>query len=322
MNYNDSYLPVAQSKELGNNQLIRVVFNGAHVVLGRPTGGKVVAFEDKCPHRGAMLSQGRLVNGELECPYHGWRFDMEGENTMVPVKDAKANCRLAPFIVAEQFGLIWLTTSATAILPLLCTQKCHAALSGAIAAKPANILENFLEGSHTHYVHNGWVRTQNKKRQRIEAKLQPTSNGFQVTYQQEPAKGLLTKLVPARHRQLRAVSTYIYPFCAVLEYFNEGNESVFRVEMILSTEGAITRYHARVYLKIGWVSHLAVALAKPLLARVIRQDKDILEQQERNLGDQPFRFFSDETDTVGKQIFAWLHGKERGTEIQPFTVWW
>jgi phenylpropionate dioxygenase-like ring-hydroxylating dioxygenase large terminal subunit len=203
-------------------------------------------------------------------------------------------------------------------------EKPRAVFSGHISAKPANVLENFLEGSHTHYVHNGWVRTSNKKRQKIEAQLIPGDNGFEVQYQQEPAKGILTKLVPKRNRHLRAVSTYIYPFTAALEYFNNENKPVFRVEMILSPAGNETSYYARVYLQIGVLSGLAVSVMKPLLANVIRQDKRILEQQEQNLSSgKSARFFSDDTDLVGKQIFSWLFDREHiARKPTAFTVWW
>jgi nitrite reductase/ring-hydroxylating ferredoxin subunit len=38
--------------------------------------GRVFAFEDACPHRGGRLSNGELVGTAVQCPVHGWRFDV------------------------------------------------------------------------------------------------------------------------------------------------------------------------------------------------------------------------------------------------------
>ncbi len=41
-------------------------------------------LEDRCPHRLAQLSLGRIVDGQLMCSYHGWRFDGNGSCVSIP----------------------------------------------------------------------------------------------------------------------------------------------------------------------------------------------------------------------------------------------
>ena len=44
--------------------------------------GRVVALENNCPHLGLPLGRGKIENGEIVCPFHGSRFNIEtGENT-------------------------------------------------------------------------------------------------------------------------------------------------------------------------------------------------------------------------------------------------
>ena len=62
--------PVAQSSEVVDAPLSVQLLNEA-VVLWRNADGQAQAFVDRCPHRGARLSMGRVENGHLECPYHG-----------------------------------------------------------------------------------------------------------------------------------------------------------------------------------------------------------------------------------------------------------
>lgn len=37
-------------------------------------GGQVFAMDDRCPHAGASLAPGRIVDGTVICPWHAWRF--------------------------------------------------------------------------------------------------------------------------------------------------------------------------------------------------------------------------------------------------------
>src|SRR4051812_28500631 len=57
---------------------------GVPLVLFRGEGGRPGALEDRCPHRNAPLTAGRVKQGHLECAYHGWRFDQAGRCRAVP----------------------------------------------------------------------------------------------------------------------------------------------------------------------------------------------------------------------------------------------
>ncbi|WP_245220133.1 Rieske 2Fe-2S domain-containing protein [Pusillimonas caeni] len=73
----------AWSKELEDKPLARRICDKP-VVLFRGKDGKVGALEDKCCHRGAPLSMGYIVEGGLECGYHGVVHDSQGRVLHVP----------------------------------------------------------------------------------------------------------------------------------------------------------------------------------------------------------------------------------------------
>jgi nitrite reductase/ring-hydroxylating ferredoxin subunit len=54
---------------------VRLDDGSAGIVVVRTALG-VVAFEDACPHAGWRLSAGRVIDGRLECPGHGWEFEL------------------------------------------------------------------------------------------------------------------------------------------------------------------------------------------------------------------------------------------------------
>ena len=74
--------PVARSADVTEDPM-GIVLLGDPWVLYR-SGGEVVAFVDRCPHRHCPLSLGRCVEGVLQCAYHGWRFDRAGVCLAIP----------------------------------------------------------------------------------------------------------------------------------------------------------------------------------------------------------------------------------------------
>jgi nitrite reductase (NADH) small subunit len=69
------YLAVCPVEELpvGARRTVRVGGRSV-VVLHLPEG--MFAVDDRCPHRGGLLSQGDLEGVHLYCPLHAWRFDV------------------------------------------------------------------------------------------------------------------------------------------------------------------------------------------------------------------------------------------------------
>ncbi|KAK9832649.1 hypothetical protein WJX81_007195 [Elliptochloris bilobata] len=59
---------------------------GNRLVLWRDRAGAWRCFADRCPHRLAPLSEGRIEpsDGTLQCSYHGWRFSGDGACTAIP----------------------------------------------------------------------------------------------------------------------------------------------------------------------------------------------------------------------------------------------
>jgi len=78
---------IAFTNEVGTTPLARVV-QSEPIVLFRTQAGQAVALADRCPHRFAPLSLGRVVGDEIQCGYHGLCFDRDGACVRVPGQDA------------------------------------------------------------------------------------------------------------------------------------------------------------------------------------------------------------------------------------------
>jgi phenylpropionate dioxygenase-like ring-hydroxylating dioxygenase large terminal subunit len=65
------------SGDLGRGPRACIV-DGTPLVLFRDASGRARALVDRCPHRNMPLSAARVVDGALQCSYHGWRFGSDG----------------------------------------------------------------------------------------------------------------------------------------------------------------------------------------------------------------------------------------------------
>ena len=104
--------PVALVDELPDEHPIRAIrVLGKDLVLFRDEMGKLGLLDKHCPHRGADLSFGRIEDGGLRCPFHGWLFNREGECMETPAEPAGSKLcsriQQPSYPVVEKSGIIF-----------------------------------------------------------------------------------------------------------------------------------------------------------------------------------------------------------------------
>ncbi len=133
---------------------VALKFLGRELVLFRTRAGALGVLPDCCPHRGMRLSKGRVNDGRLVCPYHGWRFDPNGQGES-PGSPRLQVCT-PHFDVAEHEGMIWVKDpEGTGVLPSLRHdgyQLLHLAYVP-LRAPVESLMENFTEIEHTGTAH-------------------------------------------------------------------------------------------------------------------------------------------------------------------------
>lgn len=105
------WYPIATSRAVGRRPVTVRRLDRA-IVLWRDHEHRLHAHDARCPHRGADLGLGRVVEGQLECPYHGFRFTPSGRCSTVPCEPDPAALRrdlaLPRHEIREHRGLVWL----------------------------------------------------------------------------------------------------------------------------------------------------------------------------------------------------------------------
>ncbi|NML43678.1 aromatic ring-hydroxylating dioxygenase subunit alpha [Ramlibacter sp. G-1-2-2] len=136
------------------------------LVLWRDGAGQLHAWSDRCPHRGAKLSLGRVEGDRLECAYHGWQFDAEARCRHVPALPdfvPPAGHRAQAYEVCEAHGLAWVRLAPGNVpLPAFAAEgdarlrKLNCGPYDVHASAP-RVVENFLDLTHFAFVHEGWL---------------------------------------------------------------------------------------------------------------------------------------------------------------------
>src|SRR5262245_49469227 len=84
------WLPGCRSKELAPTRPLRGLADQAPRVPVRDAPGRARALDDRCAHRNAPLSAGRVREGRLQCGYHGWTYGADGALLEVPALAGEA----------------------------------------------------------------------------------------------------------------------------------------------------------------------------------------------------------------------------------------
>ena len=103
--------PIALVSSLGPDagpQPIRIM--GEDLVLFRDTDNRVGLIDRQCAHRCTDLALGRVEDGGLRCPYHGWLFDIHGKCLQQPAEaspTAKDRIHMKSYPVHQAGGAFW-----------------------------------------------------------------------------------------------------------------------------------------------------------------------------------------------------------------------
>ncbi len=87
----EGWVLLAQRTEIPENEGLARKIGDTELALFRE-GEHVRCLQDFCPHRGAGISDGRVVDGQVICPWHGWKYALENGHCSTLPGSASAIC--------------------------------------------------------------------------------------------------------------------------------------------------------------------------------------------------------------------------------------
>ncbi len=167
-NWKQCWYPVTFLQDLPKNRPYSFSLYDEPLVWFRNQDGKLVCLKDRCSHRAAKLSDGQIIDGKIECLYHGWQFGADGKCLHIPQlpTDAKipATSCVKSYPVVEHQGMVWiwagkLETIDEENIPTVADLDNPTIVSSDLVMDlpydQAFFVENILDPSHLYISHNG-----------------------------------------------------------------------------------------------------------------------------------------------------------------------
>jgi phenylpropionate dioxygenase-like ring-hydroxylating dioxygenase large terminal subunit len=306
-----------------------VLINGLPLVTFRDATGQSVALLDRCAHRNAPLSAGRVVEGNIQCHYHGWEFDRAGSCRAVPglcgEPDHPAR-RVPSFACLDSQGWVWVYSEPDidpgfgpyeipcADQPGYLTIREHLEMPGPLDA----VAENALDVPHTAFVHAGLFR-KNKNRKPIEVVIRALGTGVEAEFiGEERPEGLIGRILAPQGGEVFHWDRFLLPCIAQVEYrLSERSHIVTTAALTPRTE-KLTDLFATVAVKVPVPNAILRTVFRPVAMRILRQDMEILRRQTEQVerfGEEEFA--STEIDVLGLRIKKLLREAAAGRQSTP-----
>lgn len=103
------WFQVAWSAEIPPGGIKPMKYFGEDLVAFRTDSGKLTAMDAHCRHLGAHLGYGGKIRKDcIVCPYHGWEWNGDGENTVVPYQEQPTRAKLRTRHIVERHGIVFM----------------------------------------------------------------------------------------------------------------------------------------------------------------------------------------------------------------------
>ncbi|WP_244977495.1 aromatic ring-hydroxylating dioxygenase subunit alpha [Burkholderia puraquae] len=169
--------------ELVQGELLTRKLLDQQIVMFRDSDNLAHALQDRCPHRFAPLSCGRLLaeKGVVQCGYHGLQFDGSGKCVTNPHGDGKipAAAQVRSYPLVERFSVMWIwmgepeRADPSTIPDFACMDPQNWYVGKGYLRPRANYLlevENILDLSHIEFLHPGLLGSESVRRARTEVR--------------------------------------------------------------------------------------------------------------------------------------------------------
>ena len=305
------------------------------LVAFRGENGVPGVLIDRCAHRNAALSKGKVTNGALQCPYHGWQYSTDGQVVNIPVcpksiqPETKTSVQSWPCL--EQDGYIWFCLSkqpATAS-PTRFANKSEPGWTSftmdTLFDGPVDTcLENFLDCPHATFVHKHWFRAPTLKN--VSAIVRTNVDGAEAEYFDEPRESsLVWSLLSKDSSNMRHVDRFIAPATSRVDYEFSDNRYYIITSSCTPISETKTRVHTVISFRFGRIGWFVKLFFKPLSQRIIAQDVHMVRLQQDNIdrfGGKRYQVIKQ--DLLYRHIVSWRNRIEKNEPMpeqgEPETI--
>jgi phenylpropionate dioxygenase-like ring-hydroxylating dioxygenase large terminal subunit len=290
--YNYWYV-AAPAGALARGTMKPVTLLGQQVLLLRDNAGVVSALKDFCPHRGIPLRFGSFDGCEVECCYHGWRFNMTGTCTSIPslveektdiskIKTGQLPCR-------EQDGLIWVYVAATGSTEAPASEPpaMPIALSGGFkhvdsVLFPCQIdhaVIGLMDPAHGPFVHRAWWWRSARSIHAKAKQFEPIGRGFKMVAHRPSSNSRAYKILGGE----RTTEIEFQLPGLRREHITIGEHHVLLLTALTPISATETVLHQFMYTTIPLLNFLRPLLIRFFGKPFLQQDLRVVKMQQEGL---------------------------------------
>ncbi len=345
----------AAGDQVPRNGMHRAMLLEIPLLIGRDAKGIPFALRDACPHRGMPLSCGRFDGSQVECSYHGWRFDAHtGQCQLIPSLTADQKLKVdriyaGSYFCEEHDDFIWVFvpepapsgagfTKAVDVpfdaprVPIFSEPYKTAYLSAELPCSVDHGIIGLMDPAHGPFVHQAWWWRSRKSIHEKQKNFEPIPNGFRMSAHTPSSNSAPYKLLRlyADADSITTTIDFVLPNLR-LETIRAGKYWFSS----LTTVTPITRSHSRIDVVAAWNLFrwipFSAGLLKFVFAKFVEQDRQTMEDQSEGLKHNPHLMLIDDADRPAKWYFqlkaAHLEALRNGVEMKhpmagPVTLKW
>jgi len=343
------------SERVKRGELKKTMLLETPLVVGRDREGKAFALRDACPHRGMPLSCGRFDGEQVECSYHGCKFDAHSwQCKLIPSLTSEQNLKVdriyaGSYACEEREGFIWVYVpdpgpagagftkqveppSGAPAVPIFSDKYRLAYLTADLPCSVDHGIIGLMDPAHGPFVHQAWWwRTRHSIHEKHK-NFEPIPYGFRMSAHTPSSNSAPYKLLRlyAKADSITTTIDFVLPNLR-LETIQAGKYWFSS----LTTVTPITRDQCRIDVVACWNLFRWIPWAPEMLkfvfAKFVEQDRKTMEDQSEGLKHNSHLMLIDDADRPAKWYFglksAYLDMKRNGGEFRhpmagPVTLKW
>jgi phenylpropionate dioxygenase-like ring-hydroxylating dioxygenase large terminal subunit len=329
------------------NRMQKAMLLEIPLVIGRDAQGRTFALQDACPHRGMPLSCGHFNGNQLECSYHGWRFDAySGQCQLIPSLTADQKLKVdriyaGSYACEEHDDFIWVfipepgpagagftrradPPQPAPRVPTFTNKYSLAYLTANLPCSVDHGIIGLMDPAHGPFVHQAWWwRTRASIHEKQKA-FEPIEHGFRMSAHPPSSNSAPYKLLKL-YADADSITTTI-DFTLPNRRWETIRAGKYWFSS-LTTVTPITRSQCRIDVVAAWNLFrwlpIGADLLKFVFAKFVEQDRKTMENQSEGLKHNPHLMLIDDADRPAKWYFqlkqAWLDSRRTGEFHHPMT---
>jgi len=314
----NQWYAVLESSEVPRDKPVGVTRMGEKLVFWRDSRGQVICLRDFCPHRGVALSAGKIIGDRIQCPFHGFEYDVSGKCIYVPANSQNQPApkhMLAfgyPCQEAHGFIFIWWGENLPDPAAPRFFDNLEDGFTYASAQDPwhthySRVIENQLDVAHVPFVHYNTIGRGNRTVVDGPLLVWEDSDKFTLYVFNRADDGS----PPRKERELSAQGvTFHLEFIFPNLWQNYISENVRVVAAFVPVDNEHTLLYLRFYqnfLKVPGINWLVNRLAMPYNLRIAHQDRRVVETQ---MPKRPYLKMGEKLIQADRPIIAYRRRRE------------